>query len=52
LIIDFNFDEEKATNLFFGSDTYNKLSDIEAKLYEKNWAETYKLLLNELKLQT
>jgi len=52
LIIDFNFDEEKATNLFFGSDTYNKLSDIEAKLYEKNWAETYKLLLNELNLQT
>jgi len=52
LIIDFNFDEEKATNLFFGSDTYNKLSDIEAKLYEKNWSETYKLLLNELKLQT
>ena len=50
LIVDFNFDEEKATNLFFGSDTYSKLSDTETKLYEKNWTETYKLLLSELKL--
>jgi len=50
LIVNFNFDEEKATNLFFGSETYNKLSDIETKLYEKEWTETYKLLLNELKL--
>ena len=51
LIVDFNFDEEKATNLFLGSDTYNKLSDTETKLYEKNWTETYNLLLSELKLQ-
>jgi len=50
LIVDFNFDEEKATNMFFNSDTYNKLSDIETKLYEKDWTETYKLLLCELKL--
>jgi len=50
LIVDFNFDEEKATNLFFGSDTYSKLSDTETKLYEKNWTEIYKLLLSELKL--
>ncbi len=50
LIVDFNFDEEKATNLFFGSDTYDQLSDIETKLYKKDWMETYKLLLNELKL--
>jgi len=50
LIFDFNFDEEKATNLFFNSDTYNKLSDIETELYLKDWTETYKLLLSELKL--
>jgi len=50
LIVDFNFDEDKATNLFLDSDTYNKLSDTETKLYEKDWTETYKLLLNELKL--
>ena len=51
LIIDFDFDEEKSTNLFFESDTYSKLSDMETKLYEKDWIETYTLLLNELKLQ-
>jgi len=51
LIVDFNFDEEKATNLFLDSDTYTKLSDTETKLYERNWTETYKLLLSELKLQ-
>jgi len=51
LIVDFNFDEEKATNLFLGSDTYAKLSDTETKLYEKNWTEIYKLLLSEIKLQ-
>ena len=49
LIIDFNFDESKATKLFFNSDTYSKLSDVKTKLYEKNWTETYKLLLSELK---
>lgn len=48
LMIDFNFDEEKATNLFFDSDTYSKLSDAETKLYEKNWTEIYKLFLSEL----
>jgi len=50
LILDFNFETDKATNLFFNSDTYIKLSDNELKLYEKDWTETYKLLLNELKL--
>jgi len=50
LVTDFNFDETKATNLLFNSETYNKLSDAETKLYEKDWAETYKLLLSELQL--
>jgi len=50
LIVDFNYDEEKATNLFFESDTYSKLADPETKLYEKQWTETYKLLLRELKM--
>ena len=50
LILDFDFDEEKATNLFFNSATYTKLSDTETQLYEKDWTETYKLLLTELKL--
>lgn len=50
LIIDFNFNEEKATDLFFSSDIYNKLSDTKTKFYEQNWTKIYKLLLNELKL--
>ena len=50
LITDFNFEQEKATNLFFGSDTYNKLSDTETKLYKKDWIEINKLLLNEIKM--
>ncbi|MDR0307381.1 MAG: hypothetical protein LBI42_11170 [Chitinispirillales bacterium] len=51
LIVDFNLDENKATNLFSESETLNKLSDIETELYKKDWAETYELLLNELKLR-
>ena len=50
LIVDFNLDEEKAAVLFFDSDTYSKLSDTETKLYEKDWTEICKLLLNELRL--
>jgi len=49
LILDFDFNEEKVTNLFFNSDTYSKLSDPETHLYEKDWTEIYKLLLTELK---
>ena len=48
LIADFNIDEEKATNMFFASDAYSKLSDANTKLYEKNWTETYNLLLKEI----
>ena len=50
LILDFDFDEEKATNLFLNSDTYAKLSDTETQLYKKDWIETYKILLTELSL--
>jgi len=51
LILDFDFDEEKATNFFFNSETYAKLSDIETQLYKKDWTETYKLLLTEMNLR-
>ena len=51
MITDFDFGEEKATNLLFDSDTYAKLSDAETKLYEKDWTVIYELLLEELKLQ-
>jgi hypothetical protein len=50
LVTDFGFDEKIAADKFFSSNTLAKLSDTETKLYEKDWIEIYKLLLNELKL--
>jgi len=50
LVIDFNFDEKTAADKFFSSNTFSKLADTSNQLYNKNWTEIYKLLLNELKL--
>ena len=50
LVTDFNFDEQTATDKFFSSNTFEKLSDKGTKLYEKDWMEIYKLLLSELNL--
>ena len=50
IMTDYHFDEEKATNLFFESETCRKLSDTETKLFEKNWIEIYQLLMSELKM--
>jgi hypothetical protein len=49
LVIDFRLDEETAADKFFSSNTFSKLSDTSNQLYEKDWTEIYKLLLNELK---
>ena len=49
LIMDYHFDEDKASELFLNSNTYNNLSNIQTKLYEKDWTETYNLLMIELK---
>ena len=50
LVMNFDFDEQTATDKFFSSNTFTKLSDTEVKLYEKDWSEIYELLLIELKL--
>jgi len=50
LVTDWDFDEETATDKFFSSDTFSKLADTSNQLYEKDWTEIYKLLLDELKL--
>ena len=50
LVADFEFNEQTATDKFFSSDIFAKLSDTETELSEKDWAEIYKLLLIELKL--
>jgi len=49
-MLDFNFDEEKAADLFFSSKTFGKLSDRSTEFYKKTWQEIYKLLLNELNI--
>jgi len=48
LVTDFGFDEETATDKFFSSNTFLKLTDTSNKLYEKDWTEIYNLLLSEL----
>jgi len=50
LVTDFNLDEQTATDKFFSSNVFSKLSDGEIKLYEKGWGEIYKMLLSELNL--
>jgi len=50
LVIDFNFDEKTAADKFFSSNTFSKLADTSNQLFNKDWKEIYKLLLNELKL--
>ncbi|MDR0370701.1 MAG: DUF3990 domain-containing protein [Prevotellaceae bacterium] len=50
LVENYDMDEEKATNLFFASKTFDKLSNDEAKLYEKGWNEIYNLIISELRL--
>jgi len=48
LVTDFGFDEKTATDIFFSSNTFSKLADTSNHLFEKEWSEIYKLLLNEL----
>jgi len=50
LVTDFNLDEKTAADKLFSSDTFSKLADTSNLLCEKDWTETYNLLLNELKL--
>ncbi|GHV09769.1 hypothetical protein FACS1894162_1110 [Bacteroidia bacterium] len=49
LVLDCQIDEEKATELFYNSNTFTQLSDETTKFYLKNWTEIYELLKNELK---
>lgn len=51
LVVDFDFSEEQAIDLYFQSKTYEELNNENTKLHEKPWTETYKLLLDELNLK-
>jgi hypothetical protein len=48
LILDFNIDEEKATDIFYSSQTFAKLADETTELHKKTWQEIYKMLKKEL----
>ncbi|MDR0305310.1 MAG: DUF3990 domain-containing protein [Chitinispirillales bacterium] len=49
LIEDNKIAEEEAVNIFCNSDTFVQLTDKNSELNKKDWIETYKLLLGELK---
>jgi hypothetical protein len=50
LVTDFGFEEETATDKFFSSDTFSKLTETSNQFYQNGWTEIYRLLLSELKL--
>jgi len=47
-VLDFNFDEEKATDIFYTSKTFSGLSDESTNFYKKTWQEIYEMLKIEL----
>lgn len=47
-MLDYDIDEEKATDIFFSSQTFLQLSDESTQLFKKNWQEIYELLKQEL----
>ncbi|MDR0802793.1 DUF3990 domain-containing protein [Fluviicola sp.] len=50
LVEDKKITEEDAVNIFYNSNTFVQLTNETTELYQKDWTEIYKLLLNELKL--
>ncbi len=46
-IIEFNIDEETATDKFFSSNTFAKLADKTTEFHKKTWQEIYELLKQE-----
>ncbi|GHT18331.1 hypothetical protein FACS189429_4670 [Bacteroidia bacterium] len=48
LMLDNKIDEVQATDLFYNSKTFEKLSDETTKFYQKSWQEIYEMLKKEL----
>ncbi|GHT35116.1 hypothetical protein FACS189434_12430 [Bacteroidia bacterium] len=48
LMLDFGFNEDKATDLFFSSATFGQLAEKSTGFYLKTWQEIYQLLKKEL----
>ena len=51
LMLNYNFDEEKATDVFYTSKTFTKLSDKSTEFYLKDWSEIYDMLKKEIDLK-
>ncbi|MDR3184652.1 MAG: DUF3990 domain-containing protein [Prevotellaceae bacterium] len=51
LVLDFELPEVEASDLYFYSAAYHRLTDESNGLHQKPWTEVYKLLLRELKLK-
>ncbi|GHV27072.1 hypothetical protein FACS1894176_08590 [Bacteroidia bacterium] len=49
-VTEYEFDEDKATDMFYSSATFGQLADTETKLDEKDWQKIYKMLKHELNL--
>ncbi len=50
LVLDFDVNEQLATEKYFSSETFAKLSDYSSDFHKKDWIDIYKLLILELKL--
>jgi hypothetical protein len=50
LMLNYDIDEDKATDIFFSSQIFSQLSEETTKLYERPWQEIYKMLTEELKM--
>jgi len=50
LVDDFELTEEKAIDLYFQSETYQKIIDPKTNFFKKNWKDLYSILCNELNL--
>jgi hypothetical protein len=50
LIVDFGKSEKEASELFYSSCTFTKLSDYNTRLFTRPWQEIYEMLKKELKI--
>jgi hypothetical protein len=48
LILDFDFEEEQATDIFYTSATFTRLANKNTELYKQPWQEIYEMLKTEL----
>ena len=50
LILDYQIDETKATDIFYNSETFAQLADESTEFYKRPWQEIYEMLKKELKM--